>query len=84
MNILISIALVLFLVATASWKIRRANRLAAELAGKQELARRKKEEEILARLEKIRKKTDLDHAKRLIEKDPECAAKVVSKMMKRG
>lgn len=84
MNILLSFALLLFLVGIVGWKIFRANRLAAKFAREKERERQRKEQEILARLDSIKKKTDLDHAKKLVDKDPKRAAKVLSNMMKKG
>lgn len=71
-------AIVLAKAIAASRRAARERREAEAAAVK----RREREQEILARLERMKRTDDLSSAKRAIERDPARAAKVVSNMMK--
>lgn len=73
------------LMVFLAFRLRAANReaLAREEREKEEQrARELKEKELLERLEKLKKRDDLQMAKNAIDKDPKRAAKVLSKMMR--
>ncbi|MCD7897340.1 MAG: hypothetical protein LUG50_11805 [Planctomycetaceae bacterium] len=84
MGYLITFLIVCTAVLVLVVKAVRANRAAAlrEKQRREELERRReKEQEVLDRLKKI--KDPLTSAKKVIDRDPERAAKVLSNMMKK-